>query len=94
MTIIRTLWFLAGFFAFTVVTISLMTVTPGGETAIEVVMIFFVSLTVLCALGAILFRRFYRRRPKAAVFTSKWISRLVVTAAVFLTLVVLIGVVG
>jgi uncharacterized membrane protein YbhN (UPF0104 family) len=94
MTTIRTLWFLAGLFTFALVAISLMTVAPGGETAIEVVMIVFLSLAVLCALGAVLLHRLRRRRPNAAVFTSKLVSRLVGTAAVFLALVVLLGVVG
>nr|CAP47766.1 putative integron gene cassette protein [uncultured bacterium]CAP47832.1 putative integron gene cassette protein [uncultured bacterium] len=94
MTIIRTLWYLAGLFAFAGALTSAITVAPGGEVAIAIVITILLSLAFLIVLGTLLLSAYHRRKPDARVFTSKALSRVVVTVAVFLTLIVLLGVVG
>ena len=94
MTIVRTLWYLAGLFTFALAMTSVITVAPGGEGAIAIVMVILLSSAICCVLGALLLHHLHRRKPDASVFTSKVLLRVLVTAAVFLTLFVLLGVLG
>ena len=94
MTIIRTLWYLVGLFTLASICTSAISVAPGGERAMAILTIILLSLAVCTAVGALLLRRLHCRRPEAVVFTSKLLARLAVSVAVFLTIIVFLGVIG
>ena len=94
MTIVRTLWYLAALLAFALAMTSAVTIAPGNEGAIAIVMVILLSSAICCVVGAVLLYRLHRRKPDAPVFTSKVLLRVLVAATAFLTLFVLLGVLG
>ena len=94
MTLIRTCWYLCILFLVMIGGASLITVAPGGESAMGILMLALFGLSVLCAGAALLLRRAFRRNSEATLFKSKIVSVISIGIAALLTMFLLFGVVG
>ena len=73
---------------------SLITVAPGGEVAMGVIMLVLLGLSILSGGTALLLRRKFKRNPEAFIFKSRVVSGACIGIAAILTLFLLSGVVG
>jgi len=94
MLLIRTLWCLCVMFLTALGCASAVTVAPGGETAMGVVMAVLPGLGAVCAGAALLLHRRFRRNPEAVIFKSKTVSAIGIGVAAILALLLLLGVMG
>lgn len=94
MKIIRTLWYLCGLMVVAIMALSAMTVVPAAEHERNVGCIVGLALAALLAAAAMRLRTRLNRNPADAFLTSKGWTRAIVAAAIALTLVVLLGVIG
>ena len=94
MILIRTCWYLCVIFLVMLGCASLITVAPGGETTMGIVMLVLLVLSIVSGGVALLLRRKFKRNPESVIFKSKVVSGLCIGIAAILTLFLLFGVVG
>ena len=87
MTVINLSWYLCGLFAVALVVSSAITVAPGGQAWMRLVMGIWLALSVLFAAVAVIFRLRHVPQPK-------WLLRLFQCLAVLATVVVFLMVGG
>jgi uncharacterized membrane protein YbhN (UPF0104 family) len=73
---------------------SAITVVPGAERTMGIIMLVLLSLSLSSAIAALLLHRKFKRKPDSPLFQSKIVSRTCITIAVILTLICLMSVVG
>ena len=73
---------------------SAITVAPGGEDTMGIIMLVLLFWGVLFGLIAIFLHRKIKRNPDAFIFRSKIVSRICIGVAVLLTIFLLFGVIG
>jgi magnesium-transporting ATPase (P-type) len=73
---------------------SAITVVPGGETTMGVVMGVLLVLSILCAGAALHLRSKFRANPESIIFKSKVLSGICIGISVILTVFLLLGVIG
>lgn len=94
MLLVATCWYLCGLFLIALACASLITVAPGGETAMAVAMVLLLAFASAAGLFAVLLNVKFRRTPHAPIFKSRLLARFAVGVAIVLTLVVISGVIG
>ena len=94
MTLVWICWYFCIFLAIMLLASSTITVAPGGETAMRIVMGVLFCLSVLSGIAALLLRRHLKKNPDARVFKSKVLAKICIAIAAILTILLVFGVLG
>ena len=94
MILIRTCWYLSVMFFVMLGCASAITVAPGGESTMGIIMLLLVILSLFSGVTAFLLRRRFKRNPEAVIFRSKVVSGICIGIAAVLTFFLVFGVIG
>ena len=93
MILIRTCWYLCATFLVTLGCASVVTVAPGGEATIGIIMLVLLVLSILSGATALLLHRKFKKNPDSPIFKSKAVSKICIGIAAILTVFLLFAVV-
>jgi hypothetical protein len=94
MILIRTCWYLCVLFIVALGFTSAITVVPGGETQIGIIMLVLLAFCITSGTTALILGHQFKSKPDLFIFTSKTVTRVCVGIAVVLTILILLGVIG
>lgn len=94
MILIWTCWCLCVMFLVMLGCASAITVAPGSENTMAIIMLALLILSVILGIVAICLHRKIRRSPKAFIFRSKIVSRISIGFAVALLIFLLFEAIG
>jgi hypothetical protein len=94
MILIRTCWYLCVLFIVALGCTSAITVVPGGETEIGIIMLVLLALCITSGATALILSHKFKSKPNFFIFKSKLVTRVSIGIAVVMTILILFGVIG